>query len=121
MSLAMAVRRRTTLKRTANTTANITAAQVGSAKPHRAPMAIPVKAEWPRASEKKDMRLWTTMVERMPNRGEMTSTASRAFFIKYMEPLSAHSKGSRSTMEFHLTSPLSPSADGRSRKTPGRR
>lgn len=46
---------------------------------------MPVKAEWPRASEKKDIRLWTTMVDRMPNRGEMTSTASRAFFMKYME------------------------------------
>ena len=29
-------------------------------------------------SEKKDIRLWTTMVDRMPNRGEMTSTAGLA-------------------------------------------
>ena len=63
-------------------------------------MAMPVKAEWPRASEKKDIRLWTTMVDRMPNRGEMTSTASRAFFMKYMEPGWAHSKGSRSTSAY---------------------
>ena len=28
-------------------------------------------------SEKKDIRLWTTMVDNTPNRGEMTSTASR--------------------------------------------
>ena len=41
-------------------------------------------------SEKKDIRLWTTMVDSTPNRGEMTSTASRAFFIKSN---SAHSKG----------------------------
>ena len=41
-------------------------------------MAMPVKAEWPRASEKKDIRLVTTMVESRPNRGEITSTASRA-------------------------------------------
>ena len=64
--------------------AKITAAQVGSLKPHSAPMAMPVKAEWPRASEKKDIRLCTTMVESRPNRGEMTSTASRACFIKYI-------------------------------------
>ena len=51
---------------------------------------MPVKAEWPRASEKKDIRLSTTMVERSPKRGEMTSTASRAERIK---PWEAHSKG----------------------------
>ena len=52
-------------------------------------------------SEKKDIRLWTTMVDRMPNRGEMTSTASRAFFINSMVPGAAHSKGSRDTREYH--------------------
>ena len=120
VSLAMAVRRRTRLNSRANTRAKSTAAQVGSLKPHRAPMAMPVKAEWPRASEKKDIRLCTTMVDRMPNRGEMTSTASRAFFIKYMEPGCAHSKGSRSTMayqRFTADRPLSPSSDGMSHKT----
>ena len=41
-------------------------------------MAMPVKAEWPSASEKNDIRLVTTMVESRPNSGEITSTASRA-------------------------------------------
>ena len=50
---------------------------------------------------KKDIRLSTTMVESSPKRGEMTSTASKAFFMKNMEPGCAHSKGSRSTMEYH--------------------
>ena len=45
-------------------------------------MAMPVKAEWPRASEKKDMWLCTTMVDKIPNSGEMISTASSAFFMK---------------------------------------
>ena len=124
VSLASRVRRRTKLKSRAKTREKRTAAQVGSEKPQRAPMAMPVKAEWPRASEKKDIRLWTTMVDRMPNRGEMTSTASRAFFMKYMEPGWAHSKGSRSTSAYQssiMPVPLSPPAGGRSHKIPGRR
>ena len=68
VSLARAERRRTRLNSRANTTAKITAAQVGSLNPQMAPMAMPVKAEWPRASEKKDIRLWTTMVDSTPNR-----------------------------------------------------
>ena len=62
----------------ANTAANSTAIHRGSARPHRVPMAMPVKAEWPSASEKNDIRLVTTMVESKPNSGEITSTASRA-------------------------------------------
>ena len=38
-------------------------------------MATPVKAEWPRASEKKLIRLWTTIVDRSPKRGEMMSAS----------------------------------------------
>ena len=124
VSLARAERRRTQLKSRANTTAKSTAAQVGSLKPQMAPIAIPVKAEWPRASEKKDMRLCTTIVERIPKSGEMTSTASRAFFIKYIPPLWAQSKGSSSTREYQssINSPLpSPPAGGTSHKTLGRR
>jgi hypothetical protein len=108
VSLARAVRRRTKVNSRAKTTANSTANHMGSAPaksftdaPSRVPMAMPVKAEWPSASEKKDMRLSTTMVDSRPNRGEMTSTASRAFFIKNMLPGWAQSKGSRSTREYH--------------------
>src|SRR5699024_5186611 len=54
------------------------------------PMAIPVSAEWPSASEKKDIRLLTTAVPTRPNRGEISRTANRAFFIKSN---SVHSKG----------------------------
>ena len=124
VSLARAERRRTRLNSRANTTAKSTAAQVGSLKPQMAPMAMPVKAECPKASEKKDIRLWTTMVDNTPNRGEMTSTASRAFFIKYMDPGWAQSKGSKSTSAYQSSispRPPSPSADGRSHKTPERR
>ena len=82
VSLAMWVRWRTRVKSREKAMAKITAHHMGSTKPKMAPMAMPVKAEWPRASEKKDIRLVTTMVDSSPNRGEMTSTASRAFFIK---------------------------------------
>ena len=87
-------------------------------------MAMPVKAEWPSASEKKDIRLVTTMVESRPNSGEITSTASRAFFIKYMDPGWAQSKGSRSTSAYQSSissRPPFPSEDGRSHKTLVRR
>lgn len=84
----------------AKTTDSATAHQVLSARPQSAPMAMPVKAEWPRASEKKAIRCSTTMVLNSANRGEMTRMASRAFFIKYILPGSAHSKGSRSTSPY---------------------
>ena len=109
----------------AKLTAKITADQEGSDKPHKAPMAIPVKAEWPSASEKKDIRLWTTIVDSRPNRGVMTSTASRAFFIKNIRPGSAQSKGSRSTSMYQssITRRLlsrAPCEDERSDKIPAR-
>ena len=85
MSLARLVRRRTKVKSRAKTTAKTAANHRGSAwerrgtaVPARVPTAIPVKAEWPRASEKKDILLSTTMVESRPKRGEITSTASKA-------------------------------------------
>ena len=40
-----------------------TAAQSGAARPRMEPMAIPVKAEWPRASEKKQGVLHKVPVE----------------------------------------------------------
>ena len=96
VSLAMRVLLCTQVKSRANTTASATAHQVASTRPHRVPMATPVKAECPRASEKKAMRFSTTMVDSSPKRGEMTRMASRAFFMKYILPGSAHWKGSRS-------------------------
>ena len=59
-----------------------TAAHRGAVSPRMEPMAMPVKAECPRASEKKLMRPVTIMVLRIPNRGAISSRASRAFFIK---------------------------------------
>ena len=123
VSLARADRRRTRLNSRAKTTAKITAARVGRSKPQMAPMAMPVKAEWPRASEKKDIRLWTTIVDRIPNRGVMTSTASRACFIKYICPGWAQSKGRTDRREYQssiIALPLSPSADGRCHRIPER-
>jgi hypothetical protein len=54
----------------------------GSRIPKTTPMAIPVKAEWPKASEKKAILLLTTMVPKRPNRGVTNKTANRAFCIK---------------------------------------
>ena len=56
----------------------------------------------------KDIRLWTTMVDRMPNRGEMTSTASRAFFMKYMEPGWATQRAAGPPVRTRAPSCLSP-------------
>ena len=100
VSLAMWVFCRMRVKSRAMTTAKITAAPTGWARPQMAPMAMPVKAEWPRASEKKAMRLSTTMVDSRPKRGVMTSTAKRAFFIKSMVSGAAHSKGSQETSQY---------------------
>ena len=66
----------------AKTTLNRMAAQMGAAMPQMAPMAMPVKAECPRASEKKLIRPVTIIVDIRPNRGAISSSASRAFFIK---------------------------------------
>ena len=51
---------------------------------------------------KKDIRLSTTMVERIPKRGAITKIANSAFFINSMEPGTAHSKGSRSTRAYQI-------------------
>ena len=117
VSLARLVRRRTAVNSKASSAAKITAPHSGSPRPQIAPTATPVKAEWPSASEKKDIRRVTTMVDRMPNRGETTSRASSAFFIKYMEPSAAHSKGSSSTMEYQRFMPAPPF--GRQDERPG--
>ena len=123
VSLAMRVFCRTRVNSRAMTTAKITAAQVGWLRPHRAPMAMPVKAECPRASEKKAIRLSTTIVDRRPNRGVMTSTASRAFFMKSMVPGAAHSKGRKDTSQYQkLMGPSllpPPGSGGTQIETPG--
>ena len=50
--------------------------------PKIVPTAIPVKAEWPKASEKKAILLLITIVPRIPNKGVIMIIASSAFFIK---------------------------------------
>ena len=50
--------------------------------PNMTPMAIPVKVEWPMASEKKASLLLTTMVLKSPKVGATNKIAKRAFFIK---------------------------------------
>ena len=93
------------MKRMENARAKLIAAHIGWARPHKAPMAMPVKAEWPKASEKKDIRLWTTMVERRPKRGEMTNTARRAVAINRVW---AHSKGKSATRAYQEDISLRP-------------
>ena len=74
---------------------NRTAAPRGIDIPAMQPMAMPVKAEWPRASEKKLIRPVTIMVERIPNRGAISSRASRAFFMKSHRSISTGSRFKR--------------------------
>ena len=50
--------------------------------PKIVPIATPVIAECPRASEKKAMRLFTIIVPNIPNSGVIMRIASIAFFIK---------------------------------------
>ena len=70
---------RTAEKSREKTIAKITANKVGSPNPQIHPIAIPVKAEWPSASEKKLMFPVTIMVDISPNKGAIISTASKAF------------------------------------------
>ena len=66
----------------AKTMAKTTMTALYRVMPSSTPMPTPVRAEWPRASEKKAMPLLTTMVPRRANRGMMSSTANRALRIK---------------------------------------
>ena len=50
--------------------------------PNMTPMAIPVKVEWPMASEKKASLLLTTMVLNSPKVGATNIMANKAFFMK---------------------------------------
>ena len=49
--------------------------------PSTTPMAMPVSALWPSASEKNAILLSTAIVPSMPNSGVMSRIASSAFFM----------------------------------------
>ena len=66
----------------ANATAKSTIAGPGSAIPKITPIPTPVRAECPRASEKKAMPLFTTRVPSKENSGMTSRTASRARRMK---------------------------------------
>ncbi len=66
----------------ANIMANMTIEIFVSMTPSTTPIAIPVKAECPRASEKKAILLLTIIVPRIPNKGVISRIAKKAFFIK---------------------------------------
>ena len=71
---------------------------MGNAMPQMEPMAMPVKAECPSASEKKLMLPVTTWQLSSPSSGQSTRMPRRAFFINSIVPGCAHSKGSRDTI-----------------------
>ena len=73
---------RTKLNRRENTIEKTTATQVGAAIPIIHPMAMPVKAECPKASEKKLILPVTIIVDVSPNRGASKRIARKAFFMK---------------------------------------
>jgi hypothetical protein len=70
------------LSNNANTTANAMVEMFVSPIPRITPIAIPVKTEWPNASEKNASLLFTIIVPNIPNNGVITKTANNAFFIK---------------------------------------
>ena len=67
--------------------------------PQIQPMAMPVKAECPRASEKKLIRPVTIMVERMPNSGAISNIASNAF---RMNSQRSSSRGMKSQNQYQM-------------------
>ena len=100
VSLDMWALRCTSVHSRANTTANTTAHGVGASAPASVPTAMPVNALCPSASEKKLILLVTTMVESRPNRGVMTSTARKAFFINSSPSACAQVNGRRLSREY---------------------
>lgn len=76
--------------RMARTRENKSMAHKGLPIPRITPIAIPVKVEWPIASEKKASLLLTTIVLKSPNVGATNKIAKNAFFIKLKL---SHSKG----------------------------
>ena len=61
---------------------NITIHTIGFPMPRTTPIAIPVKALCPSASEKNAILLFTAIVPSIPKSGVSKRTARRAFFIK---------------------------------------
>ena len=59
----------------------ISIAAIWFSQPSITPMAMPVSALWPRASEKKAILLSTAIVPSRPKSGVMSSIASSAFFM----------------------------------------
>jgi len=62
----------------ANTTEKRSSDESGEIIPTSAPTAMPVKAPWPKESEKNAIRLETTIVLRSPKSGVISSTADYA-------------------------------------------
>ena len=100
VSLDMWALRCTTLNSSANTMAKSTAQGVGARAPASVPTAMPVKALCPSASEKKLILLVTTMGESRPNRGVITNTAKKAFFINSSPSACAQVNGRRLSREY---------------------
>jgi hypothetical protein len=69
-------------RNSANIIPNIKIVILVSIIPNNVPIATPVRAECPRASEKNAILLLTIIVPRIPNNGVIISIASNAFFIK---------------------------------------
>ena len=76
---------------TANATEKSTSDKSGETEPSSTPMAMPVNAPCPSESEKKAMRLATTIVLIRPKSGVTSKMARNAFCMKWC---AAHSKGS---------------------------
>ena len=70
------------LRSKAKAIANTHMERLVSSIPNTTPMAMPVRAECPKASEKKAIFRFTIMVPIIPNKGVMISTARKAYFIK---------------------------------------
>ena len=66
---------------TAQRTPKMSMAAIWFSQPSTTPMAMPVSALWPSASEKNAILLSTAIVPSKPNSGVMSSMASSAFFM----------------------------------------
>ncbi|OPZ84270.1 MAG: hypothetical protein BWY74_04247 [Firmicutes bacterium ADurb.Bin419] len=67
-----------------NTMEKQTAESTGFKMPNMLPIATPVNAPWPNASEKKAILLLTIIVPSIPKIGEIIRMASNAFFMKFI-------------------------------------
>ncbi len=69
--------------------------------PSITPIAIPVNAQWPIASEKNDILLFTIIVPTSPNKGAIRIIAKKAFFIKVN---STQEKGNKVSSKLYIIS-----------------